>query len=268
MIAFPRALDKCTACRNGLGRGRCRPRERTGRGRPSARTGETTVVLNKEETHQRRLPSVDRRDVQRHLQRRKSQLPKTPALEHAARWWPTSSSAPPHRHIREDKGKGGQRRRRSTLLLMNRWFRRHSQRTTFTDAIDSATTTIALHNSDALCAVERTHHATHVGGVTPPVQLAVSHCVTGSTSDAAKLVAHTVDNIFVQRRSHTKARFAMHRRGGGGFQSFDCRELSQELKALIAPSESHCCELAASRILSLYCHACLNTAPSTSAACG
>ena len=38
-------------------------------------------------------------------------------------------------------------------------------------------------------------------GVAPPVQQTVSHCATGSTRDAAKLVAQTVDN---NRRSHAR----------------------------------------------------------------
>ena len=36
--------------------------------------------------------------------------PNTPALEHAARWWPLGSSGRPHRQVREDSGRGRLRR--------------------------------------------------------------------------------------------------------------------------------------------------------------
>ena len=39
--------------------------------------------------------------------------PKTPALGHAARWWPKTSSGRPHRQVREDRGRGSHRRRKS-----------------------------------------------------------------------------------------------------------------------------------------------------------
>ena len=37
-------------------------------------------------------------------------LPKTPAPEHTARWWPSVSSWRPHRHVREETGIGSRRR--------------------------------------------------------------------------------------------------------------------------------------------------------------
>ena len=43
-------------------------------------------------------------------------LPRTPASEHAARWWPRESSWRPHRHVREDKGNESPRRLRRTTL--------------------------------------------------------------------------------------------------------------------------------------------------------
>ena len=49
------------------------------------------------------------------LSTEKPRLASTPALEHAARWWPRTSSGRPHRQVREDRGKGShKRRRRST----------------------------------------------------------------------------------------------------------------------------------------------------------
>ena len=49
----------------------------------------------------------------------KPRLPRTPALLHAARWWPNESSGRPHRQVRETKGKGKWRRRSKSTR--NKW---------------------------------------------------------------------------------------------------------------------------------------------------
>ena len=46
------------------------------------------------------------------LSRANPRLPKIPALEQAARWWPRAWSGRPHRHLRRAKGKGRRRWRR------------------------------------------------------------------------------------------------------------------------------------------------------------
>ena len=46
-------------------------------------------------------------------------LPRTPASEHAARWWPRESSWRPHRQVREGRGNESPRRLRRTTL--NNW---------------------------------------------------------------------------------------------------------------------------------------------------
>ena len=54
------------------------------------------------------------------LSRGKPRLPNTPALAHAARWWPSTSVRRPHRRVRETRGRGNRRRCRSNTLYRTR----------------------------------------------------------------------------------------------------------------------------------------------------
>ena len=56
------------------------------------------------------------RSVRLHISSANPRLPKIPALEQAARWWPRASSGRPHRQLRREKGKGRRRRRRRRTL--------------------------------------------------------------------------------------------------------------------------------------------------------
>ena len=58
-------------------------------------------------------------------------------------------------------------------------------------------------NADAYPRVS-CHNRSARGGASPPVQQMDSHCLAGSTKEAAKAVAHATDNIRVHRRSQDK----------------------------------------------------------------
>ena len=76
----------------------------------------------------------------------------------------------------------------------------------------------------------------------------MSHCVTGSTKDAAKLVAHTVDNSRVHRSSHAKETHLSMRAG-------TCLTLAKESCRKNTPSftqqnnkfAASCCQLVSRR---------------------
>ena len=58
------------------------------------------------------LPPASRQTRAAALSTANPRLPNSPALEHAARWWPQGSSERPHRQKRNERGSGRRRRRR------------------------------------------------------------------------------------------------------------------------------------------------------------
>ena len=59
-------------------------------------------------------PPASRQTLAAALSTANPRRPNTPALEHAARWWPKESKGRPHLHKRNESGKGRRRQRRRT----------------------------------------------------------------------------------------------------------------------------------------------------------
>ena len=57
-------------------------------------------------------PPASRQTLAAALSTANPRRPHTPALEHAARWWPKESKGRPHLHKRNESGRGRRRRRR------------------------------------------------------------------------------------------------------------------------------------------------------------
>ena len=85
---------------------------------PSATTSSLRLSMSRTSTLEETLPPASRHTCAASFSREKPRLPKTPASEHPARWWPSGSSWRPHLQDLEDKGMGRRtRRRRSTLTV-------------------------------------------------------------------------------------------------------------------------------------------------------
>ena len=89
---------------------RGRPSTTTSSLRPSAWT--VSRAMSRRKTLVETLPPASLHTLAAALSRAYPRLPRTPALEHAARWWPLESSGRPHRQTREVRGRGSQRRRK------------------------------------------------------------------------------------------------------------------------------------------------------------
>ena len=66
-------------------------------------------------TFTRTRPPASRHTRAATFSRTQPRRPRTPAVPHAARWWPRTSRGRPHRQVRADRGKGSLRRRRSRM---------------------------------------------------------------------------------------------------------------------------------------------------------
>ena len=118
LLAVPSPLSALT---NVVSNASCAP---PNRGRPSATTSRRlpSRPCRCPRSRSRTMmlvvtrPPASRRIRASMLSKAKPRRPRTPALAHAARWWPLGSSGRPHWQVREVRGRGKPRRRRSKTL--------------------------------------------------------------------------------------------------------------------------------------------------------